>query len=62
MIFHWLLAQGWTRQLDPEIYEYAEDFKHNNQFVDDDSLIVMFRDSRGVLEYRATGHVTPWED
>lgn len=62
MILHWLIAQGWRRDSDPEIYQYAEDFLHSNQFVDEDTQLLMFTDSRGVIEYRATGHVSDWED
>lgn len=53
---------GLDERRDPELYSYLELWLINNQFMEMADPAALFLVSRGYVEYKATGHVTPDED
>lgn len=61
-ILKWLETNGYTREKDPELFEYFDHWFENNQFMEMAKPVELFESSRGFIEYIFTGHVTPDED
>lgn len=61
-ILEWLESEGFSEDTDKSLYEYLEFWLFNNQFMHMDDPVALFKVTRGYVEYKATGHVTPDED
>lgn len=61
-ILKWLESEGFSEINDSDLYEYLETWLFNNQFMVMKNPVELFQVSRGYVEYKATGHVTPDED
>lgn len=53
----WLLGEGFNYGRDEPLFEYAERYAFNNQFMVVDNPIALFATSAGVVEYRAVGTI-----
>ena len=61
-IYDWMHVHGFSEKSDAPLYEYAERWTFNNQFMEMDDPAAFFATSAGVTEYLATGQVTPEDD